>query len=76
MAQRGKKSLYDNIRFIAPRGTREFYRAAAKLAGDVELRVWLRETLHKEALRLHEEHGVEPDAPTVHPQPPPPLQER
>jgi len=83
MAKRGPKSRYENLRFVAPTGTRDFYRKAAELAGGFEhlppssrLRAWMRETLHKEALRLHEEHGIKGKPPEVHPKPPPPLQER
>lgn len=76
MARRGPKSRYENLKFIAPNGTRDFYRKAAELAGGLELREWMRETLHKEAVRLHEEHAIKGSHPGVHPKPPPPLQER
>jgi hypothetical protein len=61
------------VKFIGPEGTRDFYRKAAELAG-MKLNDWMRETLHKEASRLHAKHHIEHDAPAVHPEPPPPLQ--
>ena len=67
---------YENLKFVAPKGTRKLYRKAAELAGKLELRHWMRETLHREALRLCEEHGIDEDFPEPHPKPPPPLQER
>lgn len=66
---------YETLQFVAPKGTRDFYRKAAELAG-LELREWMREVLHREASRLHEEHGVKAKALEIHPKPPPPLQER
>lgn len=69
------KARYENHKFVAPKGTRALYKKAAELAG-VEMRFWIRETLHREAVRLLREHGVEDEVPHVHPQPPPPLQDR
>jgi len=69
-----RKAKYERIYFIGAAGTRDFYRSAAKLAGGMRLEAWIRETLHKEASRIHARKGVEHEAPPVHPVPPPPLQ--
>ena len=71
---RESKARYENHKFIAPNGTRAFYRKAAELAG-LDLRAWMRETLHREAMRLHKKHALKGKTPEVHPKPPPPLQE-
>ena len=58
---------------MAPNGTRDLYRKVAELEG-LELRAWMREALHREALRVLEAHGVEMEVPDAHPKPPPPIQ--
>jgi hypothetical protein len=70
---RRSTTKYEQLKFVAPSGSRDFYRSAATLAG-MELKQWMRAVLHKEACRLHDKHGVDYDPPAVHPVPPPPLQ--
>lgn len=72
------RSNYEQISFVAPRGTRAFYQEAAALAG-LSYKDWMREVLHARAIYEHGEHGehgVERAAPPIHPVPPPPLQRR
>lgn len=68
-----KPAKYEQLKFVAPAGSRAFYREAAALAG-LSLNAWIRATLHKEACRMHDKHRAEYDPPAVHPVPPPPLQ--
>lgn len=70
-----RRSNYEQIQVVAAKGTRDFYREAAELEG-LELREWMRETLHARATRTLAAHGVRREAPPVHPKPPPPLQPR
>ena len=66
---------HDIIKFPTPRGTRDQYREIAKLAG-LPLKTWYREVLHKAALEVLDEHGVEMDLLPVHPKRPKRLQPR
>lgn len=71
-----KKPAYEQIKFVAPTGTRALYRSAAALA-DKDWKMWVRETLHARALQEHAERGVEyEDPPPAQPMLPPPLQDR
>jgi hypothetical protein len=71
---KGRESKYDQVTFLGSKGTRDFYKRAAELAGFRDWKDWARVTLHAEATRLHAEHRVKHKPPTVHPVPPPPLQ--
>jgi hypothetical protein len=72
---KGTKSKYENVTFVGAKGTRAFYRRAAALVG-VSWTKWMRQVLHREALRVLTEHGEELEPPPVHPVRPPPLQPR
>lgn len=66
------RAAYERLQFIAPNGSRAFYREAATLEG-LPLEVFIREAIHALAKQTLAKHGVSYDPPPVHPQPPPPL---
>ena len=64
------------VHFVAPPGSKPFYKEAAKLAG-IPLDAWIRITLHAAATEVFEAHGRDTtDAPDVHIRRPPRLQPR
>ncbi|MCC6877398.1 MAG: hypothetical protein IT378_24040 [Sandaracinaceae bacterium] len=66
---------YESIRFLGVKGLRRFLKKAAELQG-LSLTMWIREVLHREACRIHDQHGLTYKAPALHPKPPPPLLKR
>lgn len=66
------RPTYEQIRFIAPGGTRAFYREAAWLEGK-PFEAFMREAIHAASLAVMREHGKACDPPPVHPERPPPL---
>lgn len=76
MGKHSKTGDAERIAFVAPPGTRDFYKDAAELEG-VQTEAWMRATLHREAVKVFEAHGVDTaTAPPVKLRRPPRLQPR